>query len=444
MAAQWQVRIGQDIHGPYTSRELKQYAAEGRIPRDAQVRQGDQGAWYPAAKVRGLFDSGGEHQGGQQAATPTQPQTSQPYQPTPNSQQAYPTQPAPQMQPMQPAPQTQPASQMQQTHPVAHMPTTPGFGAQTPMTAPGGFGGHGYGGGGEPARWKKVSIGTLILAIAMCVFAGASVLALVAEGLLEISLIMAIAGPEPPSRPDFRPSRDRSGFQQEMQNYQEEVREYREKIRDRAETIGGFRDAGEVFYKIARIIFLLAAIACVVGYVFGCFAPNRKGLMGLAIAAISLAGVNLIMQLIFKTIPTFDDEKIYDHVIFGVGAGRFADTGDTVLAMFIDLGCVAELIVFAIFLIMLGKVKGVRNLSTLGMFSLYLFAGFGGALLVVYIWSFIDFDYSDRWPLYVSWVLHWLGNVALGIGLFFYIKGLFSAKSVLSGGRKPGGYGATY
>ncbi len=43
-------------YGPYSGAELKQYAGEGRVPRNALVST-NQTSWHPAEKVKGLFAS---------------------------------------------------------------------------------------------------------------------------------------------------------------------------------------------------------------------------------------------------------------------------------------------------------------------------------------------------------------------------------------------------
>ena len=101
MAAMWFVRGGGKVYGPLDSNRLKQLAAEGKINEATEVAQNQAGPWYPAGKVRGLFDT-------PTATTPT-------YSPAPAPQtyaapQAYtpptysPPQPAPE--PVEPTPAT--------------------------------------------------------------------------------------------------------------------------------------------------------------------------------------------------------------------------------------------------------------------------------------------------------------------------------------------------
>jgi hypothetical protein len=47
--------MGQEF-GPFTSTELRQHAAEGKVTRDAHIRKGNDGRWVVAESVNGLFE----------------------------------------------------------------------------------------------------------------------------------------------------------------------------------------------------------------------------------------------------------------------------------------------------------------------------------------------------------------------------------------------------
>ncbi len=55
MSELWFVKKNGIEHGPFPADELRRRAAEGKITRDALVRQGRVGKWYPAEKVKGLL-----------------------------------------------------------------------------------------------------------------------------------------------------------------------------------------------------------------------------------------------------------------------------------------------------------------------------------------------------------------------------------------------------
>ncbi|NQT17492.1 MAG: DUF4339 domain-containing protein [Planctomycetes bacterium] len=57
MASQWYVRKGSKQYGPFSAATMKQYAAQAKIKPDDRVKQGEDGGWLVAAKVKGLFDT---------------------------------------------------------------------------------------------------------------------------------------------------------------------------------------------------------------------------------------------------------------------------------------------------------------------------------------------------------------------------------------------------
>ena len=57
MASQWFCKIDGRERGPLTSQALKSMADKGRIQPDDPVRQGADGSWVPASRVKGLFPS---------------------------------------------------------------------------------------------------------------------------------------------------------------------------------------------------------------------------------------------------------------------------------------------------------------------------------------------------------------------------------------------------
>ena len=53
--AEWYISIEGKEYGPYSSDELRQYAAQGRITPESWVREKDGGQWVAAGKVQNLF-----------------------------------------------------------------------------------------------------------------------------------------------------------------------------------------------------------------------------------------------------------------------------------------------------------------------------------------------------------------------------------------------------
>jgi len=51
----WFVQVKGTAQGPFTSAQLKQFAAKAKVTPETSVRLGEDGTWVPAAKVKGLF-----------------------------------------------------------------------------------------------------------------------------------------------------------------------------------------------------------------------------------------------------------------------------------------------------------------------------------------------------------------------------------------------------
>ena len=55
MSNDWYVRIGGQEYGPCSGDELRQYASDGKIDAQTEVKKGIDGQWVAAEKVKGLF-----------------------------------------------------------------------------------------------------------------------------------------------------------------------------------------------------------------------------------------------------------------------------------------------------------------------------------------------------------------------------------------------------
>ncbi len=58
MLGEWFVRVDGQQYGPYTSDQLKSYAATGHVTPTSEVRRGN-GPWCAASKVKGMFPADG-------------------------------------------------------------------------------------------------------------------------------------------------------------------------------------------------------------------------------------------------------------------------------------------------------------------------------------------------------------------------------------------------
>jgi len=59
MTKQFYYRADGQVFGPMSGDELRQWALEGRVVPDTEVRLGEEGNWVPASRVKGLFEEGG-------------------------------------------------------------------------------------------------------------------------------------------------------------------------------------------------------------------------------------------------------------------------------------------------------------------------------------------------------------------------------------------------
>lgn len=69
MANNWYYKLMGEEFGPLTSSELRQYAADGRLTRDAYVRRDNEDRWVSAESIRGLFDRQAPHSQNESATT---------------------------------------------------------------------------------------------------------------------------------------------------------------------------------------------------------------------------------------------------------------------------------------------------------------------------------------------------------------------------------------
>jgi hypothetical protein len=51
----WYYKNGEQVSGPYQPAELKQAVTQGIVTAATQVRQGENGVWYPASQIPGLL-----------------------------------------------------------------------------------------------------------------------------------------------------------------------------------------------------------------------------------------------------------------------------------------------------------------------------------------------------------------------------------------------------
>ena len=307
------------------------------------------------------------------------------------------------------------------------------------------------------SEFAKVKIGALIAAIALCVFGGALLLNYFGQGMNQIAyLIGAASYSRPPVPPDRGDHSTRESYNSAMERYREKLDKWRkkqpsaEKLRKRGKMIRNLSKIGRTFYKIGHVILLLAMVGTIVGYVFSFLVPSRKALMGVAISMTAAAALAAIFYLIFQMIPILDDDSSMDyrgHLPY-IFAWHFeADFADVFVAVLIDTMLFAPLVLCGVFLILAGKALNRKDVSSSGMISIWLVGGFMIYLLILSIVALIDFELKPPAviPVVLVWFFQWAANIALGVGVFFLIRGFFKLKSVNLAGttQRKGGYSGT-
>ncbi len=312
----------------------------------------------------------------QQGFPPQQPGTPQHQPAFPPQQLATPQHPGMPSQ-QQGVPAQQPPGQVVQPSYVQQVPGMPGQpgvppGYQPGMTPPGGmnYDSGGYAGLGKSGfstgSWFRAKVGLLLAFIANCVIAGSTGLFFVALILSTILTVRNANAPRPPSRDSFSNFRNWKKFEKERDAFNETNR--------------GLGETSKVFYGISSIITLLAIAACTAGYVFMMLGPDRNGVLGLSITLVIIAGIEIILRMIYELPSWFS------------GATRFSlSFGNLVLIMWfiIQSFFITQLILFP--LIQRGYCQTLRKRNHAARCLVPVFVGsaYGALRLILFIIIFL-------------------------------------------------------
>jgi hypothetical protein len=167
----------------------------------------------------------------------------------------------------------------------------------------------------------------------------------------------------------------------------------------------------------AAVVELCGWIVAIVGYVFVLLGPDRRGVRGLAIAALAVGGVHFILNLAVK-IPYLPSG------IFNPDGPHEREAGFVILWLFVHLLYVAELILFLLALRSMALAAGRRRVAARTGTNIFLLSLFGGIRVIGFIFFFIA---VQQWldlfnpvhprttpPVAMTWVavvFMWLGIV---------------------------------
>jgi hypothetical protein len=145
----------------------------------------------------------------------------------------------------------------------------------------------------DPVRWERVRVGILLVMFSIYLWIGALILRQVLLG------IGIINGPEYAAAADtpvLIPPQSTPPMGEELEL---------DKTSFVIALLAGTAslDTGLTLLLIAQIFILLQGLTAIAGYAVCLSVPPRFGTYGMALTALCLAGVNLILQLVFKLLP---------------------------------------------------------------------------------------------------------------------------------------------
>jgi hypothetical protein len=189
-------------------------------------------------------------------------------------------------------------------------------------------------------------------------------------------------------------------------------------------------DTFEIFLKIGNLVYAGAAITLIVGYVFCMLGPNKRGSMPMAISTLAVAGVGLLLTLIFK-LP----------FLFGsVGFGGFGGRGIAVSGfglwfpqLLTQIAFSAEMILLPLYLRALALALKENAMVRQSMLVMFLGCGYAGARVLTYIFwyiamnsfisAMINFTGRGGGPpkamIWITIVFLWVGAIVFAAQLTF-------------------------
>jgi hypothetical protein len=232
--------------------------------------------------------------------------------------------------------------------------------------------------------WWRAKLGLLLVFIGACVLAGAFALEVIAYLLMSINIIRDLVGARPG---------------------------------------GGTENVPGVLLRVSLFIDLAASITAGVGYVFAILGPRKRGALGLAIAITAVAGVRLLLLLIFK-LPVILGSLTH----LGPGGLNMGFFTLWFMWLLIQLLFAAEFILFALYMRSLSLLlKDNWNVSGCNL-TLILGCVYAGERLITFIFAYLVFNaiFSPRvaafgqLPQEPSKAMAWITLILLWLGAFLF------------------------
>jgi hypothetical protein len=184
------------------------------------------------------------------------------------------------------------------------------------------------------------------------------------------------------------------------------------------------RSSGDLL-KIAYVLSNLGMIGAVVGVSF-CLAGAPAHQRGLFIGLVSVAGVGAVFHFALQLLPVLQRQTVRDDVLLAM-AGQSLGVDDKLVTLILEGLFVAFLILLALCLAGLARGKRAKRLTDDAGRAVWLAGGFGGGLVLLFLWSFVSAS-GATWPYYIAWLVHWAANVVLAMALFYLTSTAFRAR----------------
>jgi hypothetical protein len=203
---------------------------------------------------------------------------------------------------------------------------------------------------------------------------------------------------------------------------------------------GNYLDAGSgsawaTLIRIGECLSVGGSLTALAGYVFFIIGPKKHGKMGLAIAVTAVAGLDLLLSLIFKLPFVFGSMgPVVEQVgPFGGVLVLRMDFGSWFMLLICQLLFVTELILVPVYLRLVARDFRKNALGRNGLYTIYLTGAYGGLRLLVWILYYITMaaiiamfaiDFRTRFdmrPPEPPRGLIWITLITLWLGSFAYL-----------------------
>jgi hypothetical protein len=247
----------------------------------------------------------------------------------------------------------------------------------------------------EQPAWPRVRVGLLLVFIGGCVLAGAVFLQLIAHMVFTILTVRVLSLSSP------------SQFSVENLS-----------------AIDSLLKTFRVLQRVEVFVHLAAALTLIVGYVFCMLGPNRRGSMGLAIATLGAAAVELILTLAFWLPDVFRDPML--QAMRSPGSFFVTWFFGQLLAR---LALAAVFILFGLYLRAVCLARRADDDAGPCLFLMILGCVYAGLGLLIEILWFVSYRPHEtptptpRALIWISIILTWIGLLVLaGVVVWFILQ----------------------